>query len=79
MYYKERKKMNTNYKEQSIECLDIPSNIMDILIKNKVTKVSQLTKKSKSDLKKLGIENFGVNKIDIELQLLGLSLKGSNV
>ena len=38
-------------------------------------KRKDLSNNSKSDLRKLGFENFEINKIDIELQLLGLGLK----
>ena len=37
-----------------------------------------LSDKISKDLKKYGFENYEINKIDIELQLLGMNLKGRN-
>ncbi len=48
------------------------------LKQDNVKTLGQLSKKTRTDLKNYGFENFEINKIDIELQLLGLSLKGSN-
>lgn len=69
--------MENKYENQNVDGLDISCRIIDILKDNKIKKLSQLAKKSKSDLRELGLENQEINKIDIELQLLGLSLKGS--
>ena len=69
--------MENKYDNQNVDILDISCRIIDILKDNKIKKLSQLAKKSKSYLRKLGLENQEINKIDIELQLLGLSLKGS--
>jgi len=40
-----------------------------------VLKIGKLSNKSKNDLKEYGFEKFEINKIDIELQLKGLSLR----
>ena len=48
-----------------------------MLKENNIKKISQLVKKSRTNLKELGLDNFEITKIDIELQLLGLGLKGS--
>lgn len=69
--------MENKYTNQNIDRLDISCKTIDLLKENKITKISQLTKKSRSNLKEFGLESFEINKIDIELQLLGLSLKGS--
>lgn len=69
--------MENKYDNQNVDRLDVSCRIIDILKANKIKKLSQLAKKSKSDLRELGLENQEINKIDIELQLLGLSLKGS--
>lgn len=69
--------MENKYDNQNVDILDISCRIIDILKDNKIKKLSQLAKKSKSYLRELGLENQEINKIDIELQLLGLSLKGS--
>ena len=69
--------MENKYDNQNVDRLDVSCRIIDILKDNKIKKLSQLAKKSKRDLRELGLENQEINKIDIELQLLGLSLKGS--
>ena len=69
--------MENKYDNQNVDRLDVSCRIIDILKANKIKKLSQLAKKSKSDLREFGLENQEINKIDIELQLLGLSLKGS--
>ena len=63
--------------EQSIDRLDISCKTIDMLKENNIKKISQLVKKSRTNLKELGLDNFEITKIDIELQLLGLGLKGS--
>lgn len=69
--------MENKYENQNVDRLDVSCRIIDILKENKIKKLSQLAKKSKKYLRELGLENQEINKIDIELQLLGLSLKGS--
>ena len=69
--------MENKYVTQNIDRLEISCKIIDLLKSNKITKISQLAKKISNDLRKLGLENQEINKINIELQLLGLSLKGS--
>ena len=69
--------MEEKISKQSIERLDISDNVIKNLKANKITTIGQLCKKSKTDLKKIDIAQFEVNKIDIELQLLGLNLKGA--
>lgn len=69
--------MENKYVTQNIDILEISCKIINLLKSNKITKISQLAKKTSNDLRKLGLENQEINKINIELQLLGLSLKGS--
>lgn len=69
--------MENKYVTQNIDRLEISCKIIDLLKLNKITKISQLAKKTSNDLRELGLENQEINKINIELQLLGLSLKGS--
>lgn len=69
--------MEEKISKQSIDRLDIGTNPINILKENNIRTIGQLCKKAKGDLKKLGIEQFEVNKIDIELQLLGFNLKNS--
>ncbi len=69
--------MSEKYIEQNIDRLDISCKTIDMLKENNIKKISQLVKKSRTNLKELGLDNFEITKIDIELQLLGLGLKGS--
>ena len=63
--------------KQSVDRLDISDNCMELLKSNDIETIGQLCKKSKTDLKKLNLVQEEVNKIDIELQLLGLNLRNS--
>lgn len=69
--------MSINYKEQNIRLLDISCSTIEILKENKLTSIGQLCKKNRTDLKKIGLTNNEINKIDIELQLRGVNLKGA--
>lgn len=63
--------------EQSINRIEISDNTTEILNKNKIITLEDLCNKTKTDLKKLEINQGEINKMDIELQLLGLKLKNS--
>lgn len=69
--------MEEKFKKQSINRLDIPDRAIKILENNGITMLGNLIDNSKSDLKKWGLEQFEINKINIELQLIGSNLKGS--
>lgn len=69
--------MEEKLKKQSINRLDIPDRAIKILENNGITMLGNLIDNSKSDLKKMGLEQFEINKINIELQLIGSNLKGS--
>ncbi len=69
--------MDEKLNKQSIDRLDISDNCMELLKSNDIETIGQLCKKSKTDLKKLNLVQEEVNKIDIELQLLGLNLRNS--
>lgn len=69
--------MEDKLNNQSINRLDIGDNAIKILNDNKIITIGQLCKNSKSDLKKLKIEQSDIKKIETELQLLGLNLKNS--
>ncbi|MCI8310110.1 hypothetical protein [uncultured Clostridium sp.] len=69
--------MEEKLKKQSIDRLDIADSIIKKLKDNKIDTLEKLCQKSKSDLKKINIEQFEANAINIELQLLGLNLNGS--
>lgn len=70
--------MEEKYKEQSIERLNfISENNLNKLKQDNVNTLGQLSNKTRLDLRNYGFENFEINKIDIELQLLGLNLKNT--
>ena len=70
--------MEEKYKKQSINRFDfITEEKMNILKQNNIKTLGELSNKTKTDLKKYGFENFEINKLEIELQLLGLNLKNS--
>lgn len=62
--------------KQSIERIDIDVRIIDLLKENGIITIKDICSKSKSDLKNLTLSFQEINKIQVELQLLGLNLKG---
>ena len=66
---------NNKYLEQNIEKIDVEMRIIDILKNNKIKKIKELCKLSKTDLKEMDIKQKEAEKIQIELQLLGLDLR----
>lgn len=69
-------KTENKYIKQNVERLDIPVSEIDILKQNKITTLGKLCDYTKTDLKALKLKQDNINKIQIELQLLGLNLKG---
>lgn len=67
--------MNNKYLEQNIDRLDIPMKVIEILKNNKIVKINQLCDKTKTYLKDLGLNSVEIDKLVIELQLLGLNIK----
>lgn len=71
--------MEEKYEKQSIHRFDfITEKNLETLEKNNIKTLGELSNKTRTDLKKYGFENYEINKIDIELQLLGMNLKGRN-
>lgn len=68
--------MEEKIKNQSINRLDISDHVIVLLKNAKIDTLGKLCSKSKKDLKEIGIEQFEIKNISIELQLMGLSLKG---
>jgi len=64
------------YINQNIERLDIPVSEINILKENNIKTLGNLCNYSKTDLKEFKILPNNINKIQIELQLLGLNLRG---
>jgi DNA-directed RNA polymerase alpha subunit len=69
--------MEQKISNQRIDRLDINDNILNVLKENEITTLGNLCSKSKQDLKKLDFTENEINKIDIEVQLLGLNLRFS--
>ena len=70
--------METKYEKQSIDRFTfISEKMLNILKDNKVTTLGQLSQNTRTNLKDFGFEHYEINKIDIELQLLGLGLKNN--
>lgn len=65
------------YYKQYADRLDVNVNIIDKLKENKITTLGALSNYKKSDLRNFGIDGADINKIETELELLGLSLKDS--
>ena len=63
--------------KQSIDRLDVSDKILNTLKKNNIKTLGQLCKKEKLELRKIELEDFEIKNVDIQLQLLGLCLKGS--
>lgn len=62
--------------KQSIERIDINVCIINLLKENGIKTIKDLCSKSKTDLRELTLSVQEINKIQIELQLLGLNLRG---
>lgn len=61
--------------KQSINRLNISDNVTGILKANSINTLENLCDKSKGYLKSIDIAQSDINKINIELQLIGLGLK----
>lgn len=69
--------MESKYNNQSINRLDVEEKILKILEANNINTLGKLCGKTKSNLKEYDLTQAQINKIEIELQLLGLNLKNS--
>lgn len=69
--------MEQKLKNQSINRLDVNDNILNILKEKEIDTIGELCSKSKTDLKNLGLLPNESNKIEVELQLMGLNLRNS--
>ena len=68
--------METKYEKQFIDRFTfIKEEKLTQMKNNNIKTLGQLSKHTRTDLKNLGFESPEINKIDIELQLLGLGLK----
>lgn len=64
-------------KNQSINELNLEASILKILEKNNISKLGKLCEKSKTELKKFDLTQRQIDSIEIQVQLMGLNLKGS--
>lgn len=65
------------YKKQSIGRLDIKCEIIDKLENGNIDTLGKLSQMSKSSLKEYDLSQKEIEKLEIEMQLLGLGLKNS--
>ena len=69
--------MESKYEKQLIDrFLFLKDGQISSLKKNNIKTLGQLSNQTKSSLRNIGFVNQEINKIDVELQLLGLGLKG---
>ena len=68
---------NNKYFYQFVDRLDVNQNAIDTLKQNEITTLGKLSNYKKSQLKDMGLLSNEINKIEVELKLLGLTLKGS--
>lgn len=68
---------NNKYYNQFIDRLDVKEDALDTLKQNNINTLGTLSMYSKTQLKKFGLLQSEISKIEVELELLGLTLKGS--
>ena len=68
---------NNKYFKQFVDRLDVNQKALDTLKQNEITTLVELSSYKKSQLKDMGLLQNEINKIEVELELLGLTLKGS--
>ena len=68
---------NNKYFKQFVDRLDVNQKALDTLKENKITTLGELSSYKKPQLKDMGLLQNEINKIEVELELLGLTLKGS--
>ena len=64
--------MKNQYLTEKIDIIDSPK---EILKKNGVETIKDLCSKTKTDLKNMRLSFYEINKIQVEVQLLGLNLQ----
>lgn len=69
-------KINDKILVQSIDRLDVSDKVIATLKTNNIKTLGQLCRNTKTDLKGIDLLQIDINKIQIQLQLLGLNLKG---
>jgi DNA-directed RNA polymerase alpha subunit len=69
--------MEQKIRNQRIDRLDISDSVLNVLKENEITTLGNLCSKSKTDLKNIGLLPNESNKVEVELQLMGLNLRNS--
>ena len=69
--------MNEKLLNENIDRLNISCKTIELLKDKKIILLKDLCTKSKTDLKKLGLETQEINKLEVEMQLIGLNLKSN--
>ena len=67
--------MKNEYLSKKIDIIDIPKEIKELLNQNKVITIEDLCSKTKTELKNMRLSFSEINKIQVEVQLLGLNLQ----
>lgn len=62
---------------ENIDRLNISCKLIELLKQNRITKISQLCNKTKTNLRNINLTNTEISQVEIELQLLGLDLKNN--
>lgn len=68
---------NNKYFYQFVDRLDVNQKAIDTLKEHEINTLGTLSNYKKSQLKDMGLLQNEINKIEVELELLGLTLKGS--
>jgi len=66
--------MNCNLIEKRIEYLKLNDTINNVLKENNINSIEDLWVKTRSNLKKLGLNDTQIKEIIIKLELIGLDL-----
>lgn len=66
--------MKNKYLSQNIDIIDIQKEIKELLKENGVITIEDLCSRTKTDLKKMRLSFSEINRIQVEVQLLGLNL-----
>ena len=66
--------MKNKYLNQKIDIIDIQKEIKELLKNNGVITIQDLCSKTKTDLKNMRLSFSEINRIQVEVQLLGLNL-----
>lgn len=69
--------MKNKYLKQNIDRLDVPMQAINLLKESGIKEIEQLCNKTKTNLRNIGLNNAEINKLEIELQLLGLDINSN--